>query len=365
MTLTGKGFYIWQIRNCEGGDINAIANAALQAGLSHVVIKIADGLYKYNIDWSTGYDRVPPLVNALQSKGIQAWGWHYVYGDYPRDEADLAIQRVQALHLNGYVIDAEAPYKADGKEEAAEIFMTRLRSALPSMPIALSSYRFPSYHPAFPFDAFLEKCDLNMPQVYWIGAHNPGEQLNHCVDDYQNLQYSKPIFPTGAAFIEGSWAPTDADELEFMNTAKLLGLEGVNYWEWSNCRRNLPMLWETIADYDWSAEPIPSDITQQYINALNTHDSNQVVELYYSNAVHVTPKRTIQGTDQLLDYFQGLLHQLLPEAIFTLLEYSGLGNSRNFKWTATSPAGNVNNGEDVFGLLDEKIIYHYSKFDIS
>jgi len=129
MTLTGKGFYIWQIRNCEGGNTNAIANLALQADLSHVVIKIADGLYKYNIDWSTGYDRVPPLVNALQAKGIQAWGWHYVYGDYPIEEADLAIQRIQSLHLNGYVIDAEAPYKADGKDEAAQTFMTRLRSA--------------------------------------------------------------------------------------------------------------------------------------------------------------------------------------------------------------------------------------------
>ena len=61
MTLRGKGYYIWKIPNCENGDPAAIANVAAQAGLSHVLIKIADGVGSYNVDLTTGVDLVPPV----------------------------------------------------------------------------------------------------------------------------------------------------------------------------------------------------------------------------------------------------------------------------------------------------------------
>ncbi len=41
MSLTGKGFYIWKIERCEGGDVQKIAELAKQANLSHIVIKVA------------------------------------------------------------------------------------------------------------------------------------------------------------------------------------------------------------------------------------------------------------------------------------------------------------------------------------
>jgi len=43
MSLVGKGFYIWKISRCEGGDVQAIATVAAQAGLTHILVKIADG----------------------------------------------------------------------------------------------------------------------------------------------------------------------------------------------------------------------------------------------------------------------------------------------------------------------------------
>jgi hypothetical protein len=42
LTLQGKGFYLWQIIRTEAGNVNAIANVAAQAGLTHVLVKIAD-----------------------------------------------------------------------------------------------------------------------------------------------------------------------------------------------------------------------------------------------------------------------------------------------------------------------------------
>ena len=74
--LTGKGMFIWIIQNCHNGNINEIVDKAVKANYSHVLIKIANGIYSYNYDWEKKIDLVPPLVQALKSKGIQAWGWH-------------------------------------------------------------------------------------------------------------------------------------------------------------------------------------------------------------------------------------------------------------------------------------------------
>ena len=174
MELKGKGMMIWILSRCENGDPEAIARTAQAAGLTHVLIKIANGTRSFNLDPDTGADLVAPVVQSLKARGIAAWGWHYVYGDAPNSEADIAIQRVRELNLDGYLIDAEGEYKDPGKDVAAADFMTRIKAGMPSStPIGLSSYRWPTYHPEFPWKEFLEKCDVNMPQVYWVKAHNP------------------------------------------------------------------------------------------------------------------------------------------------------------------------------------------------
>ncbi|MCL4560717.1 MAG: hypothetical protein M1281_08900, partial [Chloroflexi bacterium] len=160
MTLEGKGFFIWKIPSCEGGSADAIAAAAQASGFTHVIIKIADGTIASNYDRGLGVDLVPPVAQALRSRGLHVWGWHYVYGSDPLGEARIAIQRIQDLNLEGYVIDAESEYKQSGKATAANKYMNALRNSLPTLPFALSSYRFPSYHRDLPWSVFLEKCDL-------------------------------------------------------------------------------------------------------------------------------------------------------------------------------------------------------------
>ena len=138
MALEGKGFFIWRILNCEGGDANAIANKAEAARLTHVLIKIADTRYPFGYDRNNN-DLVPAVSQALKNRGMQVWGWHYVKGSDPAGEARVAIARTREVQLDGYVIDAEHEYKWRGKEAAARLFMTELRQALPNHPIAVSS----------------------------------------------------------------------------------------------------------------------------------------------------------------------------------------------------------------------------------
>jgi hypothetical protein len=364
MTLQGKGYFIWRIPYCENGNVGAIVNLAQQSGFTHIMLKVADGAYRYNLD-SQGTDLVPALVRALHDKGILVWGWHYLYGNYPINEAEIAIQRIKQLDLDGYALDVEAEYKAEGKEAAARTFMNRLRSSCPHLPVALCSYRYPSYHPQVPWEAFLEKCDYNMPQVYWEQSHNPGEQLARTVSEFQSISPFRPIIPVGSAYINGGWAPTLTDVLQFLQTAKNLSLSAANFWEWSNTRKNLPEIWNMIREFPWSPVPVPPDITQNYIQALNTKKPDSVLNLYSSSAVHVSAAKTIQGLVDIRAWYQTLLTKILPNANFNHTAFAASGNYRHLTWTASSTNGYVFNGSDTFGIYNDRIAYHYTYFSVS
>ena len=364
MSIQGKGFFIWRVPNTEGGNPQAIANLAVASGFAHIVIKIADGAYSYNVDKTSGNDMALAVVQALQAENIECWGWHYVYGDDPLGEARKAIQRVKDLNLAGYVIDAEAEYKKPGKDAAARSYMSAIRTALPSLPIALCSYRFPTYHPNFPWKAFLEKCDLNMPQVYWVEAHNPASQLDRCIREFKAMTPFRPILPTGIACNEGGWSPTESDATQFLNSALSFNLAGANFWDWEESRKQLPNVFNTIAKFKWPDSTTQAqDISQILINALNTRDINKIVSLYDSKAVHINATRTVQGWDAIKTWYTDLFQKVLPTSHFTLTGSSGAGGSRLFTWRATSTRGPVNDGSDTLGLIGaDSIAYHYTSF---
>lgn len=257
--ITGKGAFIWQPWNVEKGDPVLTAEQAVGAGLSHVLVKIANDKWAFGIRLLKDY--VPDLVKELKARNIQVWGWHYVKGNDPFGEAEIAISRVKKLDLAGYVIDAEFEYKQAGKASAARRFMTLLRQGLGGLPIGLSSYRFPSFHRDFPWLAFLEKCDFNMPQVYWEGAHNSDEQLQRCVNEFQRpdlVGFVRPVVPTGAAYGTGTWRSSPNDISKFFAKAKELGLSGANIWswDWATSKGNLD-LWDALSSFEWESKPEP------------------------------------------------------------------------------------------------------------
>lgn len=364
MTLEGKGYFIWKIRYCEGGDVNAIADMAHEAQFTHLLIKVADGSRSYNLHPETFVDLVPPLIEALRNRGISPWGWQYIYGYDPLAEANKAIERVNRLGLDGFVVNAEAEFKQPGMEKGASQYMRRLRAGLPNTPLALSSYRFPSFHSRLPWDEFLGLCDLAMPQVYWEQLHNPIQQLTRCVNEYRNLKYVRPIIPTGSAYKRGKWESTPEDVFDFLTHAQQLNLRGANFWVWSHTRRYLPDTWDAIRDYCWQ-EPSEVDFSSRYIDALNSHDPEQVASLYADNAVHVNSQRTIQGRPAIVDWYKVFFREILPNAIFKLSDTIGSGRVRHLYWTASSSAGEVNMGSDTISLNAEQIIYHYTFYVVT
>lgn len=368
MSLTGKGMMIWRIPYCEGGNPSTIANVAASAGLSHVLIKIANDTRPYNVD-ANGNDLVAPVVDALRAKGMQVWGWHYVYGYDPIGEAKIAISQTKRFLLDGYVIDAEVEYKEAGRDTVARTFMTELRRGLPSTPVALSSFRWPTYHRSFPFAAFLEKCDYNMPQVYWMQQHDPAYDLKRSVTEFKAITPYRPIIPTGPAFGQDGWAPTASEVKIFMDTAKSLGLKAVNFYSWDYSRLKLLAVWNEIAKYYWPPEdspfPPPFDPVTMIFEALNSQQFTPILDIYAKNAVLVTPRKTIQGEENIKAFYEQVLAVELKSGDFRVTSKRVVDNTIHYKWTCTSQTGNVIDGKDTLGIRNDKVIYHYCFYTIT
>ncbi|MFQ5409661.1 MAG: nuclear transport factor 2 family protein [Anaerolineales bacterium] len=376
MSLTGKGFFTWKLRNVERGNAEAIAEKAARAGLTHLIIKIADGNQRFG---EATQNRA--VVNALRNRRIQVWGWHYVYGSDPNGEARVGVEQTKTLRLDGYVIDAEHQYKQPGKDAAARQYMAGLRQGLPSTPIALSSYRYPSFHRELPWAAFLEKCDYNMPQVYWEKAHNPDAQLKRTVQEFANTRlvgFNRPVIPTGSAYGSGDWVATANDLRIFLQQAVELGLKAANAysWDWATLPQH-HSLFDAVANFAWPgpvselpddtppADAPIEDILQRYVDALNNRDLDALIGLYQPNAGHVTARHTVIGTQAIRDWYERLLDDDLPGGAFNVGNPHGQGASWTFQWTANSPAGQILDGADTLGLRNGLIQYHYMSYTIT
>ena len=361
--LQGKGVFTWKISKCDNGDPVAIATAAKIAGLTHLTIKIADGSDDYNGDFDhNNIDMNTGLLQALRLQGIQVWGYHYIYGDNPVAEAQTAIRRIRQLNVELYAIDADKEYDKPGMNGAAAQFMKVLRASVNDIPIAICSYRYPSKHQDFPWNEFVSKCDIAMPQVYWKEKHNAGQQLGMTQKEYQKTAPGLVFFPVGAAFMEGGWQPTPADVQDFLTTAKNMNLGGIDIWEWSDARStNMPGVWDVIRDFQWGSQ----DISQQLFTALNTHDPDQVTALYAANAVHIFGGGAmVQGTAAIRQWYADLFTNLLPNAAFTITGVAGTGTNRHLLWTAAGQGVKVLNGDTSINTINDQIFYVSDAFNV-
>lgn len=233
--LRGKGMWIWQLDQCEGGDPQRILDRARQAGLTNVLVKVADGTNLRN-------PGVEAFVPVLQQGGLLVWGWQYTYGHEPEQEAAVAAERIATLHLDGFTIDAEAEY--NGQPIPAQRYARELRSQVgEGVPLALSSFYLPNLHMDFPYAAFLEHCDWAMPQIYWY-TRDPVQALEQSVE--QQARFGRPVFPTGAAYPPAATAEQIG---RFLLAAKQEGLPGANFWSWQHA---LPQMWQVIAGLPWT-----------------------------------------------------------------------------------------------------------------
>ena len=255
-------------------------NEPQQAGLSHVLIKIADGSSAYNVDLAA------PVVDALKAAGLKVWGWQFVYGNEPFGEADIAIHRIGTLALDGFVVNAESAYK--GKHAAAEAYIHRLRDAVPDLDVALSSFRYPEYHSQLALDRIPGAiapitCHRStgskptIPANSWSGASTSSVVSTHLFLSSRPAPHTK----------NSAGEPTASQLTRFLQKAKELGLPAANFWSWDYAGSSSGSdLWDAVASFDWPVQLEPN-IVDKLETALNSGNADLVVELYQENAVHV------------------------------------------------------------------------------
>lgn len=397
--LTGKGISIWKIAACEGGNAQAIVDKAKAAGLRHVHIKVADGVGTINTQIPGALQAV---VSGLQQAGIQVWGWHFLYGvrngqNQAKAEADRAVAQIKALKLDGYALDFEntgnPQFRWIGAPALATTFMNALRAGVgPDYPIAAKSHALITKfgtdnaptQPDVPFDAFIQQCNYLIPQVYWV-FDTPERRLRESHRQYTSRWPGKLFAPYGAAYGEKQtngkfWEVTPEEIKQFMDVALQLKSPAVAFYSWDYAGGK-PALWNAIANYAWPADggapapkpqppqpqpagvlPLPSDRVLELFDGLNARNLDAIMAVYDEHATHVTASATIQGQAAIRAFYTDLLNKF-PNGKFSATSMEDVAaTSGRFKWTATSGAAQVADGDDTLGLDGGRIVYHMTTY---
>lgn len=253
--LSGTGLYLWQLTAGGGASPDKLIERLKAANVTRIYVKVADGTSKYP---KKGADHTRDVVDAARAQGLAVWGWHYVYGELPEAEADIASEQTAKLGLRGYIYNAEKEYRDHKRVEQAKLFTRRLRSNLPSTTLGFSSFKYPKKHPGLPWAELGGAADVLMPQVYWVEAHDPDKQYDTSFAQWSVLNPKARLVPTGAAYTDdpGKWRPT-ADEINrFLRHVHSKGVAGADFWVWDYVAKkaNADLL-AAITAFPWAAPP--------------------------------------------------------------------------------------------------------------
>jgi hypothetical protein len=252
MIFDGVSLFLWQLGEIfktqdPAVDLERFSESVSSLKLGGVYVKVADGAVPFNLtrrtqaQWQDSGLRA--MLEQISRCELAKIGWHYLYGREPEKEAERALERINRLGLQGYILDVEQEYKTAGSK-AAELFMKRLRAGS-SIPLALCSYRFPSLHRDFPWQTFAswldaDKGDCHMPQVYWVGdrrENGPGLQLQRCHTELMAVK-ALPLVPIGGLYSQSvngqPWQPSRVQIQNFVQTARLLKCPGLSWWSWDS-----------------------------------------------------------------------------------------------------------------------------------
>lgn len=265
--LNGLGFLVWQIRSLT--PLEHTIQEMKRIGVKWVSIKIRDGIYPSNYVNEKGTytgkpDYLEYVIQQFKAAGIEVGGWAFLYtGSTMVRQAQLASGDVSKYGLSHLLVDAEAIHNlgAMWKDPRAAGWGKQYMDALTTpkgFDVGLCSYRFPSYHPDFPFRTFLlhPKNTVNAPQMYWLKARNPGFQLRKSFVENQAIR-KLPFYPIGAAFREWGWEPTPAEIKEFIDTCHAMGIKGYGFWSLDQAIRRPEWLNAMISKDAPAPEPKP------------------------------------------------------------------------------------------------------------
>ena len=246
----GNWLWIWTAESILNGNPDAMIAVAKDLGITGMIIKSHDGTRLWG-----QFARYSPV---FKRNGFKVAAWGYVYGNYPKGEAYMALESIRQ-GADWYIVDAESEFEKRGSDVAARTFLEIVREQAPDVPLGFTSFAIIDYHRSFPWAVFAQYCDVAMPQVYWFTMGIPVEEAWRLTRaGYASL--GKPIVPVGQAYDEVSYE----DMVKFARIVREDGCSGISWWSWQHASddqlRAIKEASKMFQGNDYTGRPTEEDI---------------------------------------------------------------------------------------------------------
>ena len=253
--VQAKGMWIWKLWTAQGGNLSAVIDSLKAIGATWVVAKMGDADSYYNSSgrslfaWATGYGGMDSVVAVFHRNGIRFLGYQYVYGS-PQyglgySEADVANMILSVKGIDGLLVDAEIQYDTiPNRVAAAQAYLDSIRAHHPDSFVALTSWARVVVHATFPWQTFLDRVQVNMPQTYWAARPvSPATELSRMSNDFTTYTQiwvgqgdsaaAKPIEPIGQGEYFGYGNDVLTGDVTSFSTLSqsTYGYKGISLWE--------------------------------------------------------------------------------------------------------------------------------------
>jgi hypothetical protein len=249
--LAGKGMWIWQPRNTEAGNVDAIVRRAVAAGLTALWVRVGDSR-----DGFYGASFVASLVPAAHRQGLVVIGWGFPHLYDPVADADwtkaaLSWRAPSGDRLDGWSADIETASEGTAlSAKRAAAYLGLVRPAADGRPLVATVFPPTDYWLArYPYQAMAPYVDAFAPMLYW-GCREPGDAASAAI---RRLSPLAPVTVIGQAYDmapEGGrvGAPTGAEISRFLDVARRGGASGASFWDWQAMNSDE---WAALAAYPW------------------------------------------------------------------------------------------------------------------
>jgi len=246
---TGKGMWMWQPGQSDGGNVEAMIARARHAGLTHIYVRTGsetDGFYSG--------DFLNRILPAAHQAGIRVYGWDFPHlvdpgVDVHRALAAITFTTPEGHRIDGFSADIETPAEGTNiNPEVATAYGQALRAAVgPDYTLIATVPRPSPSRGSFPYAEVVAQFDAVAPMVYWLNRQ-PDADVDQAIRDLAPL--GKPVFPVGQAYDgapEGGrpGVPPPAELNRFMQAAHDNGAAGVSFWSWQAADQ---AAWDTVKD---------------------------------------------------------------------------------------------------------------------
>lgn len=194
----GKGIFVQTVeRATKQGTPQALADRAKDLGLSWITLIV---IWQHS-DRDRIYTQIESTIAACNRVGVDVWIWGWPESGASRIDKFVAFTGdiIDQQPVKGLILNAEKPFYGKNKTEAAKDLCTEIRARLGHVPIGLSSYGPPYWHPAFPWAPFAAIADFGMPQIYDMDHKYGASYPQQCMASWVKSGFPKLIPTWGAS----------------------------------------------------------------------------------------------------------------------------------------------------------------------